>query len=74
MVDVAVTVSVFGGKIFVDQSRIIFRLYVRVPASAALSADVGHILADTHDLACFDRRVRSTGISLVSLKVVPKDA
>ena len=74
MVDVAVTVSVLGGKVFVDQNWVIFRLYVRVPASAALPVDIWHILADTHDLACSDRQVYLAGVFLVSLEVVPKDA
>lgn len=74
MVDVAVTVSVFCRKIPVDQNRVIFRLYVRVLTTATLPVDIGHILTDTHDLVCFNWRVRPAGMFLVLFEVVLKYA
>ena len=74
MVDVAVTATVFCRKIPVDQNRVIFRLYVRVLTTAALPVDIGHILADTHDLTCFNWRVRPAGMFLVLFEVVLKHA
>ena len=70
VVDVIITMPVLCCKVPVDHGNVPRRGNILIIAALALLIDIGHILAYSHDLTCFDRRMRPPHVLFVLLKVV----
>lgn len=74
MANVIVAVAIFCSKVLVNQRRVVKRRNILATVPFVLRTKIRHNSADTHDLACSDRRVRPAGIFFVLLEVVAKHA
>ena len=74
VVDVVIAAAVSCLEMLVDHGRVTLRRNVGVCAAPVGLLDPRHIPDDAHDLTCADRRVRSAGVCLVLLEVVPEHA